>query len=413
MSFEPKWYPIEARWAPDAALLALATEPWTFVLARALLGIGGATLAPSTLALIRAMYPDERRRRAAVGAWTVAFTGGSVAGPIVGGFLLEHFWWGSIFLVNVPVMLLLLLVAPIVLDESRDPEGARFDLLGAVLALPAVLGLVLALKRVTGHGADAATVAAALAGLAFAAAFVLRQRRAAHPLIDLGLFRVPAFGAAVTANTVVSWCTAGMGALAFTFMQTVHGLSALEAAVHALPTFAGTVAGAALAGTIADRARPVLLVTAGMLLAALGFGGIALLDPDTSVWAFVGGFTVMTVGVGVCGTTANSLILATAPPGRAGAAAGVSETSTELGAALGIAVLGTAATTVYRANMEDTVPAGAAAETVAAALTDPRLVDAATSAYTGGVTTAAAVSAIVLLPITALTAWALRGSRPS
>ncbi|WP_316043339.1 MFS transporter [Actinomadura sp. CNU-125] len=231
-----------------SALLALAADPWTFVLARVLLGIGGATLAPSTLALIRAMYPDERRRRAAVGAWTVAFTGGSVAGPIVGGFLLEHFWWGSIFLVNVPVMLLLLVVAPIVLDESRSPERVRFDLLGAVLALPAVLALVLALKRVTGHGADAATVAAALAGLAFAAAFVLRQRRAAHPLIDIGLFRVPAFGAAVTANTVVSWSTAGMGALAFTFMQTVHGLSALEAAVHALPTFAGTAAGAALAG---------------------------------------------------------------------------------------------------------------------------------------------------------------------
>ncbi|WP_316043340.1 hypothetical protein [Actinomadura sp. CNU-125] len=147
-----------------------------------------------------------------------------------------------------------------------------------------------------------------------------------------------------------------------------------------------------------------------MLLAAFGFGGIALLDPDTSVWAFVGGFTVMTVGVGSCGTVANSLILATAPPGRAGAAAGVSETSTELGAALGIAVLGTAATAVYRSNMADVVPAGPAAETVAAALTDPNLVDAATSAYTGGVTAAAAASAIVLLPITALTAWALRGS---
>ncbi|WP_034520297.1 MFS transporter [Actinomadura rifamycini] len=397
-----------------SALLALATEPWTFVLARALLGIGGATLAPSTLSLLRALYPDERRRRAAVGAWTVAFTGGSVAGPIVGGLLLEHFWWGSIFLVNVPVMLLLLAAAPLLLEESRDPDGAGFDLPGAVLALTAVLGLVVALKRATGHGADAAAGAAALAGLALGAAFVLRQRRAAHPLLDLALFRAPAFGAAVTANTAVSWAAAGMGALAFTFMQTVHGLTALEAALHALPTFAGTAAGAALASTIADRARPASLVTAGMLLAALGFGSIALLDPGTPVWAFVGGYTVLAFGVGVCGTIANTLILSTAPPERAGAAAGVSETGTELGAALGIAVLGTATATVYTARMEEHAPPGtpdAATETIAGAfavLDDAALLDTAAAAYTDGVTAAAAVSAAALLLTAALAARALR-----
>ncbi|MFV2177980.1 MFS transporter [Actinomadura sp. LOL_016] len=396
-----------------SALLTLATDPWTFVLARALLGIGGATLAPSTLSLIRGVYTDEDRRRRAVAAWTVAFTGGSVAGPVVGGVLLDHFWWGSLFLINVPVMLLLLVAAPFLIGESKSPDRTRFDLPGAALSLPAVLGLVLAMKQATSHGVDAVAVTAAVLGATFAAAFVRRQRRAAHPLIDVRLFRARAFTAAIAANTVIALAATGLGVLAFTFMQTVHGLSALDAALAALPTFAGTVVGATLAGVLAPRVRPAPLLASGLALVAAGFAVVALVRADTPLWGFVAGYTVLTVGAGITGTLTNSLILGTAPPDRAGAAAGVSETSTELGAALGIAVLGTAATTVYRTTMEDTVPAGPATETVAAALTDPSLVDAATSAYTSGVNAAAGISAIVLLLAAALTAWALRGTRPS
>ncbi|QFG23108.1 MFS transporter [Actinomadura sp. WMMB 499] len=396
-----------------SALLTLATEPWTFVLARALLGIGGATLAPSTLSLIRGLYPDEHRRRRAVGAWTVAFTGGSVAGPVIGGVLLEHFWWGSLFLINIPVMLLLLVTAPFLLGESKSPHRARFDLPGAALSLPAVLGPVLAMKHAASHGPDARAVTAAAVGAAFAAAFVVRQRRAAHPLIDVRLFRARAFSAAIAANTAIALAASGVGVLAFTFMQAVHGLSALHAALAALPTFAGTIAGATLAGALAPRVRPALLLASGLALVAAGFAVIAQIRADTSLWAFIAGYAILTVGAGVTGTLANGLILGTAPPERAGAAAGVSETGTELGAALGIAVLGTAATTVYRIAMEDTAATGPATETIAAALAEPGLADAATAAYTSGVTTAAGISAAVLLPVIALVAWALRGTRPS
>jgi DHA2 family multidrug resistance protein-like MFS transporter len=408
-----------------SALLVLAAEPVTFILARALLGIGGATLAPSTLSLIRGLYDDERRRRSAVAAWTVAFTGGSVAGPIVGGLLLERFWWGSLFLINVPVMVVLLAAAPLLVEESRAPRRARFDLPGAALSLPAVLGPVLALKRVTEHGLDAWAVAAVAAGAAFAGAFAVRQRRAAHPLIDAGLFRIRAFAAAIGANTVVSLSAAGMGVLAFTFMQTVHGLSPLRAALAALPTFAGTFAGAALAGALAERLRPAPLVTAGLAVTAAGFGVVALVRPDSTLWLFIGGYTVLTFGIGITGTLATTLILATAPPERAGAAAGLAETSAELGAALGIAVLGSVAGSVYRTAMEQDAPAGtgeAAEETVAGAVAEAgrtggdagaALLDAATAAYTDGVNAAASISVVLLVLVTALTGYALRDGRAS
>ncbi|MEU6041359.1 MFS transporter [Actinomadura sp. NPDC047616] len=412
-----------ASFGAASAVLCLAGDPVAFILARALLGVGGATLAPSTLSLIRGMYPDERRRRAAVGAWTVAFTGGSVAGPVVGGLMLERFWWGALFLVNVPVMLLLLATAPLLVAESRSPHPVRFDVPGAALSFPAILAPVLAMKRIAEHGADLPGIAAAGGGAVFAAAFVVRQRRAAHPLVDVGLFRVRAFAAAVGANAAVALAASGLGVLAFTFLQTVHGLSPLRAALSALPTVAGTFAGAAAAGALADRLRTAPLMAAGLTAAAAGFAVVASVGPDTSPWGFVGGYTVLTFGAGITGTLANTLILATAPPERAGAAAGISETSAELGAALGIAVLGTTAGTVYRTAMEADAPAGtgeAATQTVAGAVAAAEriggqagtaLLDAAASAYTDGVTTAAAVSAALLLLVAAATAVALRGIR--
>lgn len=404
-----------------SAVVAFASSPETFVLARALLGLGGATLAPSTLSLIRGMFTDPRQRSTAVGAWTAAFSGGAVVGPVLGGLLLEHFWWGTVFLVNVPVMLLLLATAPLLVPEAEKAAPTPFDLVGALSSLTAVLALVFTMKHLAGHGPDPVAAAAAAVGAAAAAVFLRRQRRAAHPLVDVDLFRVPAFSASVCANTAVALAASGLGVLAFTFLQTVHGLSPLHAALWALPTFAGTLAGVAVATTLASRLTPAVLVFGGLLVTACGFGVVAVAPPETGPWGFIGGYTVLTLGVGVTATVTNSLILTAAPPERAGTAAGISETSSELGAALGIAVLGTVAHTVYRSVMTAHAPEGtdpAAVETVsgavAAAGPDPagaaaELLGTALAAYTDGVTAAALTGAVLLTAVAVPVSLAVRG----
>lgn len=386
-----------------SALLAFAPGSELFIAGRALLGLAGATLAPSTLSLIRGMFTDVGQRTTAVGAWTIAFTGGAVAGPIFGGVLLEFFAWGSVFLVNLPLMVLLLVSAPFLVPETRDPRGARFDLPGAVLSLVAVLGLVHAAKRFVEHGVEPQGGAALVLGAAFLALFVVRQRRAAHPLIDLTLFARPAFSASVGGNAAVSFAAAGMGLLTFTFLQSVHGLSPLNAALWALPTFATTALGAALGSVSAPRVRPAPLMATGLAVGAFGFAMIALVDPDTPLPLFIGAYGLISMGAGVVGTLANTLVLATAPPERAGAAAGMSETSAELGAALSVAALGTVATGIYRSAMSGVQ--GPAGETVTGAVTTaPHLSEAeagdllaaAFDAYTQGLNAAAFTGATVL-----------------
>lgn len=399
-------------------LLAYAPTAELLIAGRALLAIGGATLAPSTLSLIRGMFAADDQRRIAIGAWTAAFSGGAVAGPIIGGLLLEHFWWGSVFLINVPVMILLVTAGPVLIAESRGAEHTRFDLAGAALSLVGVLGLVFALKHTAGHGLDATGAVAALAGVAGLAAFVVRQRRIPHALVDVALFRLPAFSVAIGANTVVSMATVGLGALAFTFLQAVHGLSALQSALWALPTFAGSLTGAGVAAWLGARVRPAAVLAAGLLAAAAGFAVVAFGSPETTVVAFIGGYTVLSLGVGVTATVANSLVLGTAPAERAGAASGISETSTEFGGALGIAVFGAISSAVYGAGMAGVADADpAATETVTAALAvaaraaEPlatTLRDTALAAYTDGVTMAALAGMVLTAVAAALTLHARR-----
>ncbi|MFE3458923.1 MFS transporter [Nocardiopsis aegyptia] len=406
-----------------SALLALASTPELFIAGRVLLGVAAATLAPSTLSLIRTMFTDPGQRRTAVGAWTVAFGGGAVAGPIIGGLLLEFWPWGSVFLINLPFMLLLLVAVPLLVPESRSPRTARFDVPGALLSMAAVLGLVLAVKRFAEDGPDPVALTALAVGAAALVVFVVRRRRAAHPLVDVALFGRPAFSAAVGANTVVSFAAAGLGLLTFTFLQTVHGLTPLFAALWALPTLVGTAAGATLAGVLAARVRPAVLMSAGLFTSAAGFAVVGSVGPDTALPVFLGGYTVVTLGVGVVATLANALVLATAPPDRAGAAAGISETSTELGGALGIAVLGTIATGIYRDTVRQELPGteGAAAETVAGALAAAAelpeaaagaLLGTAFGAYTDGITTAALTGAGVMAAVAVAVAVGLRRLPP-
>lgn len=332
-------------------LLALASTPALFILGRVLLGIGAATLAPSTLAIIRSVFTDLAARRRAVSAWTISYTGGAVAGPVLGGFLLSMFDWPAVFLINLPVMALLLVAGPFLLPESRDPQGAHFDLPGAALSLLALFGIVYAVKSFTDQGMGPVAWGSLVLGLGLLVAFVLRQRRAAHPLIDLSLFTRGAFTGAVAANVLAALGMVGIGALAFTYLQSAHDLSALQAALYTLPTFLGTAVGATLASELAKRIRPAFLVAAGMALTAGGMVFIGLVAAERSPVWFIGGYIVLTLGAGGVSALANSLVLATAPASRTGAAASISETGVQLGAALGIAGFGLVSTAFYRAEM--------------------------------------------------------------
>ncbi|QGQ20382.1 MFS transporter [Cellulomonas sp. JZ18] len=331
-----------AAWSSDASHL---------VAARALLGVFGATLMPSTLSLLRNVFLDDAQRRLAIAIWASGFAGGSVLGPVVGGWLLEHFWWGSIFLLNVPVLLVLLVVAPFVLPESRNPSAARLDVPSVVLATVGMLPLVYGIKTTAGHGVGALGLGALAVGAALVAVFVRRQVRLADPLLDVALFRRPVFAASVGANFTASFALAGLVLVVSQVLQLVVGLSPREAGTALLPGAVASIVSGLVAVRLARVAPRWALVPAGMLLAVAGYALGAVVAQDVGTGGIVAVFCLVGAGVGLAETLTNDAILASVPPERAGAASGISETSYELGASLGVAVLGSVLNAVYRADL--------------------------------------------------------------
>ncbi len=324
------------------------------IASRALLGLAGATLAPSTLSLIRNMFHDAHDRSVAVSVWVMSYSVGAAIGPLLGGILLEHFWWGSVFLLSVPVMALLLAVGPSLLPEYRDPVAGRLDLSSAALSLLAVLAVIFGLKRVAEGGARAGGVAAAAiaVGLAAGWVFVRRQKTLTHPLIDLRLFRVATFSGSLATYALSCFVAFGSYVFIAQYLQLVVGLSPLRAGLWTLPWSLGFVAGSLLSPSLARRAPTARVMAAGLLVAAAGFVVLARAGVSGGLAAVAVGSLLFSLGSAPAFTLANDLIIATAPPERAGAAAGISETSAELGGALGIAVLGSIGTMAYRGRME-------------------------------------------------------------
>jgi DHA2 family multidrug resistance protein-like MFS transporter len=349
-----------------SVLAAFSTSPLMLIAARALLGVGGATLMPSTLSLIRSIFGDDRRRRTAIAVWSAGFSSGMALGPVLGGWLLEHFWWGSVFLINVPVMALLLIVGPFLLPEARNPNPGRFDTLSAVLSLTAVLPVVYGIKLLAEHGVTAVAVASVLVGLLLGVVFLRRQRTLDQPMLDLELFRNRAFSVSVVTNLLGVFALVGMLFLVPQYLQLVLGLSPVSAALWLLPGMVGGAAGALLAAQLAKRVRVSTLIGGGLLLAAVGFLGLTQLGADTGLVILVVAFALVGLGVSVAETLTNDLIISVAPVERSGAASAISETGYELGGALGTAILGSVATAVYRAGLPAGTP-DAARETLGGA----------------------------------------------
>jgi DHA2 family multidrug resistance protein-like MFS transporter len=341
--------------AASAAAAFAPTAGW-LIAARALLGVAGATLAPSTLSLIRNMFLDPRQRTFAIGVWATSYSVGGAIGPVLGGLLLQHFWWGSVFLLAVPVMVVLLVLGPLLLPEYRDENAGRLDPLSAGLSLFGVLSAIYGMKiwAQEGAGAGAGWVppVAILVGLTLGVAFVRRQQRLADPLIDLRLFRVPAFRVSLATFMLTTAVVFGIYIYVGQYLQLVVGLTPRAAGLWLLPGSVCVTAGSMLAPAIVRRYRPAHVMAAGVALAAIGFGVFTQIA-WLGLGGIVGGSAILYLGLGPFYTLGTDLIVAAAPPERAGAAAAISETSSELGGALGIAVLGSVGTAAYRAAMAD------------------------------------------------------------
>lgn len=407
-----------------SVLAAFSTSAEMLIVSRALLGLAGATLAPSTLSLIRNMFLDERQRQFAIGVWATSFSVGAAIGPVVGGALLEYFWWGSVFLLAVPVMALLLVLGPRLLPEYKDPSPGRFDLTSAGMSLTAVLAAIFGVKRIADSGGDPVAAVAIAAGLAIGIAFVLRQRRLEDPLIDLRLFSAPAFSTSLAANSFGIFVAGGVFLFISQHLQLLAGLSALEAGLWLLPSATAFVVGSMLAPLGTRIAPAPVVVAAGLGVTALGLLTLAQVGADSSLAHLIVASVLVDFGIAFAVTIGTDLVVGTAPPERAGAASAISETGAELGGALGVAVLGSVGTAVYRAQMDDAVPAGAPGETAdaaadtigsAAAVADrlPQgVVEAAHDAFAAGFQIAATISATMALAvIAALLAVHLNGQR--
>ncbi|OLB74622.1 MAG: MFS transporter [Actinobacteria bacterium 13_2_20CM_2_71_6] len=337
---------------------AYAHHAGTLIATRAVLGIAGATLMPSTMALVRNMFHDPKQRRTALAVWMAVFSGGTAVGPLVSGVLLDHFWWGSVFLINVPVMVLLVVLGPLLLPESRDPKPGRFDLLSALLSLAAVLPTIYGIKQLAVDGFGWVAVLAIVAGIGIGAVFVARQRRRANPTVDVRLFRHRAFGASVLINVLAAFALVGYALFTTQYMQLVLGLSPLAAALWSLPVTVAVAASATVVGMLAKAVRPAYLIGGGLVLSAAGLAVLTRIGAHSGLPILLVGAGIMASGVVAAMTLTADLILATAPAERAGAASALSETANELGGALGIALLGSIGAAVYRHQVVGALPAG-------------------------------------------------------
>lgn len=407
-------FSVLAAFAPTAELL---------IAARAAIGFFGATLMPATLALLRTIFLDRRQRRLAVAVWATAFSVGSAAGPIVGGALLAHFHWGAIFLIAVPVLLPLLVLAPLLVDESRDPAPGPIDPIGIALSMLALGGLAAGIKEIAVAGLDPLGIGLVLLAVLAGWVFVRRMRRVAQPMLDVGLFRLPQFSGALLVNLLSVVALTGFLFFVTQHLQLVEAMPVLDAALVLVPGVIAMIVAGLLVVRIVRHVDPGVVVVVALASSMAAYGMLAVLGEEVTIGGIAIAFALLGVGIGAAETISNDLILTAVPAAKAGAASALSETAYEFGAVLGTTLLGGLLTAVYRATL--VVPAGtdasmaaaaretlggAVAATEGAGAAGERLLDAARTAFDHGVI-ATSISGAVLMLVAMAVAWfTLRGS---
>ena len=347
-----------------STVAAFSNSAEMLIAMRAVLGIAGATLAPSTLSLITVMFTNEKERTFAISMWIASFSAGAIIGPVVGGFLIEYFWWGSVFLIAVPPMLLLLAIGPILLPEYRAPRAGRLDIPSALLSLAAVLALVYGIKHWAADGFDWLAAVAILVGFALVLIFIRRQKRLADPMVDLAMFRIPAFRAALTINLASILFMFGSFIFLAQYFQLVAGLTPLQAGLWSLPSAVAFTLASFVTPALVGRYKPAALMAGGMAVSALGFVWLVFAP---SLIQIVAASVVFSIGFTPVITLTTGIVVGSAPPERTGAASAMSETSAELGGALGIAVLGSLGAALYRSRMADIAVSGVSTDALAPA----------------------------------------------
>ncbi|GAA1561978.1 MFS transporter [Kribbella hippodromi] len=372
---------------------AYSVSPGMLIGARAVLGIAGAAIAPCTLSLISTLFPDERQRATALGVWAGCFTVGAVVGPIAGGVLLSHFWWGSAFLIGVPAMVVLLAVGPVLLPEYRNEQAGRIDVPSVLLSLAAILPAIQGLKQLAAHGLGAQSIGGLVIGTAFGWIFVRRQLGLSDPLLDVRLFTHRTFSVTVGSMLLYSMLSSGVMVFVAQYFQLVHGMTPLAAGLALIPGMLTSTIAFQLVPRLARRIRPGILIPAGLAFTVAGMG---LMSQSTSTTAFVIAFAVQRIGTAPLIMLGTNLVIGSVPPEKAGSSAALTQTSNELGYALGIAVLGSVVAITYRSlmdgqsgSMEQILTGGGPQVVVAAAR----------HAFTTGVQVIAGIAALALAVI--------------
>ncbi|MGO3844233.1 MFS transporter [Agrococcus casei] len=408
-----------------SVIAAFSPTAEVLIAMRALLGLFGATLMPSTLSLLRTIFEDRSQRRLAIAVWATGFSVGSAIGPVVGGLLLTHFHWGSIFLIAVPILIPLVVLAPFLIDESRDPNTGPIDLIGVASSMIALGGLASGIKRLATHGFEPFAIIMLVVAVAAGWLFVRRMRRSSNPMLDIGLLRNPEFSGALSINLLSVVALTGFLYWVTQHLQLVTGLTVFESAIVLVPGVLAIVFSGLLVVQVVKHWSPGWVVAGGLTLSTSAYVLMFFAGNDPEVWTIALLFGLLGIGIGAAETLSNDLVISSVPPAKAGAASAVSETAYEFGAVLGTTLLGGLLTAAYRGSLQ--VPAGvdqahadAAMETLGGAVQSARdlggsagdaLLAAAQHAFDQGATVMSAAGAVLMVTAVLVAVFTLRNAK--
>jgi DHA2 family multidrug resistance protein-like MFS transporter len=405
-----------AVFAIASVVAAFSVAPWMVIVSRAVMGVAGSAIMPASMALIRQIFPDPQQAVSAMGVYMGCFLGGMAAAPLIGGLMVEYWWWGGVFLLGVPVMLVTVVGAPRLLPEFRDPGAGRLDLLSAAQCVSAILLLVYALKAVVNNSElTISTVLYAVGGVVVGWFFIRRQKRLDDPLVDLDFVRRPGVARTATVLFLTALVMGGTSLFVGFYLQSVQGLTPFQAALWLLPQMITMIVASNVGPRLGQRFPASRVMGVSFVIMAIGFAIFSVIPTGIpGLIALAAGSALTTAGIGSVFPYLMNTIISEAPEEKAGFAASLAQTFNELGIAMGLVVLGSVATVTYRAQLqgnpdESWVDGFARAEGQA----DPAVLDHVRDAFTAGFHAAGATALAIMATVIAIAVGQMRSDRKS